>query len=194
MRKAWLIALGQTLRHFDSMNRSFQCTRRHQVAKLALRGCTLNFSPLKERTSMTVENVLPEHYAELLAVWENSVRATHDFITEEDMEFFKPIIIEQAFPAVTLKCVKDTTGAIQGFVGVHDEKIEMLFLLDQARGKGIGKMLLQHAIKHLGAVKVDVNEQNPQAVGFYQRMGFKIESRSPLDDMGKPFPILHMTL
>lgn len=90
--------------------------------------------------------------------------------------------------------MKDTTGAIQGFVGVHDEKIEMLFLLDQARGKGIGKMLLQHAIKHLGAVKVDVNEQNPQAVGFYQRMGFKIESRSPLDDMGKPFPILHMTL
>ncbi|MFH0271305.1 GNAT family N-acetyltransferase [Vibrio jasicida] len=143
---------------------------------------------------MTVDNVLPEHYAELLAVWENSVRATHDFITEEDIEFFKPIIIDQAFPAVTLKCVKDTTGAIQGFVGVHDEKIEMLFLLNQARGKGIGKMLLQHAIKHLGAVKVDVNEQNPQAVGFYQRMGFKIESRSPLDDMGKPFPILHMTL
>ena len=176
------------------MKRTFQYTRYHQVAKLTLRGCTLNFSPLKERKSMTVENVLPEHYAELLAVWENSVRATHDFITEEDIEFFKPIIIEQAFPAVTLKCVKDTAGAIQGFVGVHDEKIEMLFLLDQARGKGIGKMLLQHAIKHLGAVKVDVNEQNPQAVGFYQRMGFKVESRSPLDDMGKPFPILHMTL
>ncbi|ROS69598.1 acetyltransferase (GNAT) family protein [Vibrio crassostreae] len=55
-------------------------------------------------------------------------------------------------------------------------------------------MLLQHAIEQLAATKVDVNEQNPQAVGFYQHMGFKIESRSPLDDMGKPFPILHMTL
>lgn len=55
---------------------------------------------------MIVENVLPEYYAEMLEVWENSVRATHDFITEEDIEFFKPIIIEQAFPAVTLKCVK----------------------------------------------------------------------------------------
>ncbi len=55
-------------------------------------------------------------------------------------------------------------------------------------------MLLQYAIEQLGVTKVDVNEQNPQAVGFYEHMGFKVVSRSPLDDMGKPFPILHMTL
>jgi len=143
---------------------------------------------------MIVENVLPKDYAELLDVWENSVRATHDFITEEDIEFFKPIIIEQAFPAVTLKCVKDASGAIVGFVGVHDKKIEMLFILDAQRGQGIGKTLLQYAIEQLNATKVDVNEQNPQATGFYQHMGFKVASRSPVDDMGKPFPILHMTL
>lgn len=143
---------------------------------------------------MIVENVLPKDYAELLDVWENSVRATHDFITEEDIEFFKPIIIEQAFPAVTLKCVKDASSAIVGFVGVHDKKIEMLFILDTQRGHGIGKVLLQYAIEQLNATKVDVNEQNPQAAGFYQHMGFKVASRSPVDDMGKPFPILHMTL
>jgi putative acetyltransferase len=70
----------------------------------------------------------------------------------------------------------------------------MLFVLNEVRGQGIGTVLLQHAIEQLAATKVDVNEQNPQAVGFYQHMGFNIESRSPLDDMGKPFPILHMTL
>lgn len=143
---------------------------------------------------MIVENVLLEYYAELLDVWENSVRATHDFITEEDIAFFKPIIIEQAFPAVTLRCVKDVNGSILGFVGVHDSKVEMLFILNEARGKGIGRLLLQYAIDQLDATKVDVNEQNPQAVGFYQYMGFKVASRSPLDDMRKPFPILHMTL
>ncbi|GAL13403.1 histone acetyltransferase HPA2 and related acetyltransferases [Vibrio astriarenae] len=143
---------------------------------------------------MIVENVLPEHYAEMLNVWENSVRATHDFITEEDIEFFKPIIIEQAFPAVTLKCVKDESGSIVGFVGVHEAKVEMLFISNEARGQGVGKVLLRYAIEQLGAMKVDVNEQNPQAVGFYKHMGFKVVSRSPFDDMGKPFPILHMTL
>lgn len=143
---------------------------------------------------MTIESVLPEDYAEMLNVWENSVRATHDFITEEDIEFFKPIIMEHAFPAVSLKCVKNENGSIVGFVGVHEAKIEMLFVLNEVRGQGVGTVLLQHAIKQLAATKVDVNEQNPQAVGFYQHMGFKVESRSPLDDMGKPFPILHMTL
>lgn len=144
--------------------------------------------------NLVVENVRPEHYAELLNVWENSVRATHDFITEDDIAFFKPMIIEQAFPAVTLRCVKNKNGGILGFVGVHDTKVEMLFILNEARGQGIGQRLLQYAIERLDAIKVDVNEQNPQAVGFYQHMGFKVVSRSPFDEMGKPFPILHMTL
>ncbi|MEZ9820167.1 GNAT family N-acetyltransferase [Shewanella sp. 10N.286.45.A1] len=143
---------------------------------------------------MIVENVLPEYYAEMLAVWENSVRATHDVITEEDIEFFKPIIIEQAFPAVTLRCIKSESGSILGFVGVHDAKVEMLFVLNEARGLGVGTVLLQYAIEQLAAAKVDVNGLNPLAVGFYQHMGFKVVSRSPLDDMGKSFPILHMEL
>ena len=143
---------------------------------------------------MKIDNVKAEDYPELLAVWENSVRATHDFITEDDIAFFKPIIIEQAFPNVTLKCIKDENKTILGFVGVHECKIEMLFILNAARGKGIGKALLNFAVEQLAANKVDVNEQNPLAVGFYQHMGFKVASRSPLDDMGKPFPILHMEL
>ncbi len=143
---------------------------------------------------MKIHSVNAEDYPELLAVWENSVRATHDFITEDDIAFFKPIIIEQAFPNVTLKCIKDENKTILGFVGVHECKIEMLFILNAARGKGIGKALLNFAVEQLAANKVDVNEQNPLAVGFYQHMGFKVASRSPLDDMGKPFPILHMEL
>ena len=141
---------------------------------------------------MNVESVLPRDYPELLDVWENSVRATHDFLTEEDIEFFKPIIIEQAFPNVELRCVRNESEAIVGFVGVHEAKIEMLFITDTARGIGIGKALLKFATEQLGANLVDVNEQNPKAVGFYLHMGFKVMSRSPLDDMGKPFPILHM--
>lgn len=151
-------------------------------------------SYLIERNKMVIENVLPSDYAELLAVWENSVRATHSFITEEDIAFFKPMIIEHAFPAVSLKCVKNNSEKILGFVGVNEAKVEMLFVLDKERGNGIGTILLKHAIDNFNAYKVDVNEQNPEAVGFYQHHGFKVISRSPLDDMGKPFPILHMSL
>lgn len=82
---------------------------------------------------MIIENVLPKDYAEMLSVWENSVRATHDFISDEDIEFFKPIIMEHAFPSVTLRCIKNNNGAILGFIGVLNQKIEMLFILNAAR-------------------------------------------------------------
>ena len=31
-----------------------------------------------------------------------------------------------------------------------------------------------------------------QACGFYDHMGFKVESRSELDDQGQPYPVLHL--
>ena len=37
-----------------------------------------------------------------------------------------------------------------------------------------------------------VNEQNPQAIGFYLRMGFEMVGRSAVDSLGKPYPLLHM--
>jgi putative acetyltransferase len=68
----------------------------------------------------------------------------------------------------------------------------MLFIHPGYRGKGIGKRLLEYAVQHLNATELDVNEQNPQAIGFYKNMGFVIVGRSDLDGMGKPFPLLHM--
>ena len=70
----------------------------------------------------------------------------------------------------------------------------MLFVHPAWRGQGIGRRLLTHAVTALGATMLDVNEQNPQAVGFYRRMGFEVVGRSALDDFGKPFPLLHMQM
>lgn len=143
---------------------------------------------------MIVESVSTEQYPELLAVWEDSVRATHDFISDEDIAFFKPRIMEQGFPEVTLRCVKSDSGAILGFIGVKDNKIEMLYVLNKVRGMGIGKALMKYALERLAVNKVDVNEQNPAAREFYEAMGFKVIDRSDVDELGKPFPILHMLL
>jgi putative acetyltransferase len=79
-------------------------------------------------------------------------------------------------------------------MGVEQDSIDMLFVRPEARGLGAGRTLVAYAIHTLGAVRVDVNEQNEQAVGFYEHLGFRQVSRSPLDPFGKPFPILHMKL
>ncbi|QHL87349.1 GNAT family N-acetyltransferase [Nibribacter ruber] len=140
-----------------------------------------------------IDTISPSDYQELTAVWEASVRATHHFLEEKDIQFFKPLILNEFLAQLEVRCVRENSK-ILGFVGIADGKVEMLFLHPDARGKGIGKQLLRYAISELNATEVDVNEQNDKAVGFYLHNGFVVESRSELDGMGKPFPLLHMGL
>ncbi len=70
----------------------------------------------------------------------------------------------------------------------------MLFIAPEERGKGIGKQLLQYGFQNYGITEVTVNEQNPQAVGFYEHMGFKTYKRTDLDEEGAPYPLLYMKL
>ncbi len=140
-----------------------------------------------------IESVTPADFPEIVDVWEASVRATHDFLSESDIQYLKPLILNEYLKAVELFCIREE-GKILGFLGLSPDKIEMLFVRPDARGKGVGKNLARFAIYEKGIRKVDVNEQNPQAVGFYKHIGFEVVSRSPLDPQGKPFPILSMEL
>lgn len=133
-------------------------------------------------------------YDEITRLWEASVRATHTFLTEEDILFFKPMVRNQALQAAELYCLKDEKGAITAFMGIEHSKLEMLFIHPNQRGKGLGKWLVNYAVSKLGVDSVDVNEQNEQAAGFYYKMGFVLVSRDEVDGMGKPFPILHLGL
>lgn len=131
-------------------------------------------------------------YPQLMRIWESSVLSTHDFLKEEDFNYYKKEI-PGYFEHVTLLGFEEN-GALIGFMGVAEGNLEMLFIHNDHRGKGIGKKLIQYGIDHLKVTKVDVNEQNEQAVGFYQYIGFRILERSALDGQGKEYPILHMGL
>lgn len=141
-----------------------------------------------------IDQVSEADFDALLEVWEASVRATHHFITENNIQFFKPLVRNEALPSLELRCVRDDNHSPIGFIGVSNGKVEMLFIHPDYFGKGIGRRLLEYAIKYLKANELDVNEQNLKALGFYQKMGFVIIGRSELDSTGKPFPILHMKL
>ncbi|MBE0696781.1 MAG: GNAT family N-acetyltransferase [Anaerolineaceae bacterium] len=142
-------------------------------------------------------NVFPveaKDFSRIVEVWESSVRATHTFVSEADIQFFKPLI-QSALPRIPqLACVRDGRDQVAGFIAVVEKKVEMLFIHPAARGKGNGKALLAYAIKVFGATMLDVNEQNEQAVGFYLHLGCEIVGRSELDGTGKPYPLLHLSL
>ena len=141
-----------------------------------------------------ISPVRPGDFSRIVEVWEASVRKTHHFLTEADVESFEPLVEQELRSVAELACVRDGAGQVVGFVGVEKDKVEALFVHPEWRGQGTGRRLLEHAVRTLTATRVDVNEQNEQAVGFYQRMGFGVVGRSELDGLGKPFPLLHMRL
>lgn len=132
-------------------------------------------------------------YDALISVWESSVKATHDFLTETDFNFYKELI-PSFWDSVQLHCIKNDTGRIIGFIGTVEDRLEMLFVHADEIGKGVGKKLMQHALEHLNVQQVDVNEDNIQAIGFYEHFGFRVTSRSETDGFGKAYSILHMEL
>ena len=132
-------------------------------------------------------------YDDIIEVWEASVRETHTFLEEAYILHMKPLIRNEYLKLVDLYKYQPEEK-ILGFVGILHGKIEMLFIRPDKRRMGIGKELLDFAISQLKATEVDVNEQNEHAVNFYRKFGFNIKSRSEFDSLGKPYPILHLSL
>lgn len=141
---------------------------------------------IKEKKCIEAESAV------LIDIWERSVRATHTFLTDDDIISIKPDVISALTNIEKLLFLVTELGKIVGFMGIDSDKLEMLFIAPEYVGKGFGKMMLLSAIHDCGAVFVDVNEDNINALNFYIHMGFKVFARSETDGQGRHFPILHM--
>lgn len=120
------------------------------------------------------------------------MRSSHHFLTEADIDFFRPLVRSQYLPSVQLYLVRNDAGHVAAFMGLSDDMVEMLFVLPAEQGKGCGSLLLDYAVHTLGITCVDVNEDNTQAYGFYLHKGFTPVGRDATDPFGKPFPIIRL--
>ena len=127
----------------------------------------------------------------LVTVWESSIRVTHDFFSETNIREIKKYVF-QAIEEIPILVVAVDNKETLAFMGIAEDKLEMLFITAQRRGQGIGRNLLEIGINDYEITEVCVNEQNPQALAFYEYMGFTIYRRSELDEQGNPFPILFL--
>lgn len=126
--------------------------------------------------------------AELVACWRASVEATHTFLTPDDIERIAGYVPGAIASVAHLTVCRDESDQVAGFIGVDGAMIEMLFIHPSLRGCGLGPLLLDHAISEHGVTLVDVNEQNEQAVGFYEHCGFEVFDRLGNRRHGRPLP------
>ena len=139
-----------------------------------------------------VENRAPQVIGPLLQLWEASVRATHDFLTESEIARIGAYVPGALQGVCHLVAAKREDGSVAAFLGVEGRRIEMLFVAPEERGKGIGRALIAFTAEQFSANEVTVNEQNAQAVGFYEKMGFAPYRRTQTDEQGGPYPLLYM--
>ena len=139
-----------------------------------------------------IREAVPDDRSALLDVWLRSVRATHAFLTEEDIQALLPEVRDVALAKLELWVLCSQNNRPIGFLGLSGSTIEALFLAPEFFRSGGGRMLVDHARRLKGSLKVDVNEQNDAALRFYESCGFAVTGRSELDSSGRPFPLLHM--
>jgi putative acetyltransferase len=141
---------------------------------------------VEDRTEMLIEK--------LCNVWEKSVRATHLFLSDSEVKEIAKYIPVALKKIPYLIIASNNENVLVAFMGIDGEKLEMLFLSPEERGKGLGKQLIQYGMKYYSINKLAVNEQNPQAKGFYEHLGFQVYKRTDIDEQGNPYPILYMNL
>ncbi|MGY8524585.1 acetyltransferase [Paracidovorax citrulli] len=141
---------------------------------------------------MRVRLSTPADLEELVEVWRQAVLATHDFLAPEHFSEIHRMVAAEYLPHATVWVAADLRDRPLGFMGMTGSNIDSLFIAPQRRGRGIGRVLVEHAGHTSRILTVDVNEQNALAVGFYLRLGFVPIGRSETDGDGRPYPLLHL--
>jgi putative acetyltransferase len=127
----------------------------------------------------------------VVQIWRDAVDATHDFLLPEDRAALDALVTE-FLPSASSWLAVDGTDRPIGFMLLEHSHMEALFVDPAVRGTGVGAALVRHGIALHPRMTTDVNEQNAQAIGFYERMGFRRTGRSPLDGQGRPYPLIHL--
>ncbi len=141
---------------------------------------------MKERT--------PFLSKQLIEVWEKSVRATHLFLSDNEIKDIKTYVPQAINEVAHLIIVENESEIPVAFMGIEEHTLEMLFITPEERGNGLGKRLMQYGMENYLIKELAVNEQNPLAKGFYEHMGFQIYKRTDHDEQGKAYPLLYMKL
>lgn len=122
----------------------------------------------------------------ILNIWENSVKSTHHFLSDTDINKIKEYVPQALTEVEHLVVAENGNGDPIAFMGANGSRLEMVFISPDEQNKGYGKRLIEYGKNNYGINEVTVNEQNSQAVGFYKHIGFIIYKQTDLDEQGTP--------
>lgn len=140
---------------------------------------------------LTIRHSSPTDGDRVVAIWRDAVDATHHFLAPSDRAAIEEEV-QSFLPSAPLWLAVDNNDRAVGFMLLDGSHMEALFIDPAYHGQGVGRQLVEHGLGLSPAMTTDVNEQNPQALGFYQRLGFQPSGRSERDGQGRAYPLIHL--
>ena len=140
---------------------------------------------------IAIRNARPDEGTWVVEIWRRAVDAPHGFLIAEDRKGIDELVCG-FLPQAPLWLAIDAKDYPLAFMLIDNGHMEALFVDPAYRRTGIGAALVRHGLALHPHMTTDVNERNAQAVGFYEKMGFKRTGCSPLDGQGRPYPLVHL--
>src|SRR4030095_13395876 len=98
------------------------------------------------KATMNIRRAVPTDRETLVDIWLRSVRATHSFLSDQDIQSLLPPAREYLTadePEIWVLC--PSSGGLMGFMGLAGGAIDALFLAPEFHGRGGGRRLVRHA-------------------------------------------------
>jgi putative acetyltransferase len=143
-------------------------------------------------TSFRIRRATPDDRERLIDIWWRSASVTHRFLSTAQLEALLPEVTALRLETLDTRVLCASPDNTVGFLVMNGRAVDGLFIAPEWRRCGGGSWLLRHARQIAGPLTVEVNEQNTEALEFYRAQGFEIVRRSPVDDAGRPYPLLYL--
>ncbi|MEN3584432.1 GNAT family N-acetyltransferase [Streptomyces sp. ZYX-F-203] len=132
--------------------------------------------------------------AAVVDLWSRAAKPAHPFLVGEG-EGERARKLREIYLPMAENWVADDAGTVVGLLGLLGDEVGGLFVDPVHQGRGVGRLLIEHAATLRGALRLEVFEANDRARGFYRLMGFEDhgtrvdeESGHPLVTMVRPAP------
>ena len=119
----------------------------------------------------------------VMKLWLSGNMEAHSFVPEKYWQsHFKEV--QEALQQADV-WVYDIDGNVHGFIGLINEYIAGIFVDKNYRSIGIGTQLVNFVKEKYDTLSLNVYQENPRAVAFYQSEGFSVLSEGIDEDTSK---------
>ncbi|MER7011705.1 GNAT family N-acetyltransferase [Saccharopolyspora sp. NPDC000359] len=132
---------------------------------------------------LIIRRYQPADEEAVVDLWSRASKIAHPFI-EGEGEGERARKLREVYLVEADNWVAEDSGRVVGLLGLLDAEIGGLFVAPEAQGRGVGRALVDHAVRLHGEVTLEVFEQNLRARRFYARAGFTEQGRRPDEETG----------